>query len=260
MNIQSFKMKLVQGKAILLHPLVCSSFNADFDGDQMGVHVPITQQARAEAWKLLWSINNSIGLASRQPLFLPTQDMVIGNFYLTRDALPYYKINQGAENSKSSAVISKNNYSEILMENGLEIPQNSQSKIKLGQFKNVGAFRYLSNDPISMGATIEDLGPERIVSPPERGGTKFSFRRVNPIPRKANHRGPDRRSGPGRKKWPATQFTAGRGIGSFDESGPFFFPDEPPSSSISLRPNDSYRILSQQGIEEAYQYYLKQNY
>nr|YP_010260948.1 RNA polymerase beta' subunit [Trentepohlia sp. BN17]UIB38702.1 RNA polymerase beta' subunit [Trentepohlia sp. BN17] len=83
MNIQSFKIKLVQGKAILLHPLVCSSFNADFDGDQMGVHVPITQQARAEAWKLLWSVNNSIGLASRQPLFLPTQDMVIGNFYLT---------------------------------------------------------------------------------------------------------------------------------------------------------------------------------
>nr|YP_010261149.1 RNA polymerase beta' subunit [Cephaleuros karstenii]UIB39090.1 RNA polymerase beta' subunit [Cephaleuros karstenii] len=64
MNIQSFKMKLVQGKAILLHPLVCSSFNADFDGDQMGVHVPITQEARAEAWKLLWSINNLIGLAS----------------------------------------------------------------------------------------------------------------------------------------------------------------------------------------------------
>nr|UIB38892.1 RNA polymerase beta' subunit [Trentepohlia sp. YN1317] len=91
MNIQSFKMKLVQGKAILLHPLVCSSFNADFDGDQMGVHVPITQQARAEAWKLLWSINNSIGLASRQPLFLPTQDMVIGNFYLTRDSFPYYQ-------------------------------------------------------------------------------------------------------------------------------------------------------------------------
>uniref|UniRef100_UPI0030013D36 RNA polymerase beta' subunit n=1 Tax=Cephaleuros lagerheimii TaxID=2738443 RepID=UPI0030013D36 len=86
MNIQSFKMKLVQGKAILLHPLVCSSFNADFDGDQMGIHVPITQQSRAEAWKLLWSINNLISLASRQPLFLPTQDMVIGNFYLTRDS------------------------------------------------------------------------------------------------------------------------------------------------------------------------------
>nr|UIB38778.1 RNA polymerase beta' subunit [Trentepohlia sp. YN1242] len=100
MNIQSFKMKLVQGKAILLHPLVCSSFNADFDGDQMGVHVPITQQARAEAWKLLWSVNNSIGLASRQPLFLPTQDMVIGNFYLTRDSFPYYQTN--------TSLISKN--------------------------------------------------------------------------------------------------------------------------------------------------------
>ena len=50
MNIQAFKIRLVQGKAILLHPLVCSSYNADFDGDQMGVHVPITQQARAESW------------------------------------------------------------------------------------------------------------------------------------------------------------------------------------------------------------------
>ena len=85
MNIQSFKIRLIQGKAILLHPLVCSSYNADFDGDQMGIHVPITQQARAEAWKLLWSINNSISLASRQPLFLPSQDMVIGNYYLTKD-------------------------------------------------------------------------------------------------------------------------------------------------------------------------------
>lgn len=91
MNIQSFKIRLVQGKAILLHPLVCSSYNADFDGDQMGIHIPITQQARAEAWKLLWSINNSIGLASRQPLFLPSQDMVIGNYYLTRDPLPFYQ-------------------------------------------------------------------------------------------------------------------------------------------------------------------------
>nr|YP_010260892.1 RNA polymerase beta' subunit [Cephaleuros virescens]UIB38646.1 RNA polymerase beta' subunit [Cephaleuros virescens] len=86
MNIQSFKIKLIQGKAILLHPLVCSSFNADFDGDQMGVHVPIIQESRAEAWRLLWSINNLIGLASRQPLFLPSQDMVIGSFYLTRDS------------------------------------------------------------------------------------------------------------------------------------------------------------------------------
>ena len=87
MNIQAFKIRLVQGKAILLHPLVCSSYNADFDGDQMGVHVPITQQARAESWKLLWSINNSIAIASRQPLFLPSQDMVIGNYYLTQDPI-----------------------------------------------------------------------------------------------------------------------------------------------------------------------------
>ena len=97
MNIQAFKIRLVQGKAILLHPLVCSSFNADFDGDQMGLHIPITQQARAEAWKLLWSVNNSINLASRQPLFLPSQDMVIGNYYLTRDPLPLFLLSDHVE-------------------------------------------------------------------------------------------------------------------------------------------------------------------
>nr|YP_009667521.1 rna polymerase beta'-subunit [Trentepohlia odorata]QCW57824.1 rna polymerase beta'-subunit [Trentepohlia odorata] len=92
MNIQAFKIRLVQGKSILLHPLVCSSFNADFDGDQMGVHIPLTQESRIEAWKLLWSLHNSINLASRQPLFLPSQDLVIGNYFLTKDPFFQYLI------------------------------------------------------------------------------------------------------------------------------------------------------------------------
>lgn len=83
LGIQSFLPQLVEGKAILLHPLVCPAFNADFDGDQMAVHVPLSATTRAEALNLLWSRNNLLAPASGQPLLLPTQDMVLGFYYLT---------------------------------------------------------------------------------------------------------------------------------------------------------------------------------
>nr|UXE31202.1 RNA polymerase beta' subunit [Ostreobium quekettii] len=83
LSIQSFQPRLVEGRAIILHPLVCSSFNADFDGDQMAVHIPLSYQARSEAWKLLWSQNNLLSPATGQPTLMPTQDMVLGWYYLT---------------------------------------------------------------------------------------------------------------------------------------------------------------------------------
>ena len=83
LGIQAFQPKLVNGRAILLHPLVCPAFNADFDGDQMAVHVPLSFQARAEAWKLMWSRNNLLSPATGQPILIPTQDMVLGCYYLT---------------------------------------------------------------------------------------------------------------------------------------------------------------------------------
>ena len=83
LGIQAFQPQLVQGRAILLHPLVCTAFNADFDGDQMAVHVPLSFQAQAEAWKLLWSRNNLLSPATGQPILLPSQDMVLGCYYLT---------------------------------------------------------------------------------------------------------------------------------------------------------------------------------
>ena len=83
LSIQSFQPRLVEGRAIILHPLVCSSFNADFDGDQMAVHIPLSYQARSEAWKLLWSQNNLLSPATGQPALMPTQDMVLGWYYLT---------------------------------------------------------------------------------------------------------------------------------------------------------------------------------
>nr|YP_010835632.1 RNA polymerase beta' subunit [Ulva meridionalis]WFS80100.1 RNA polymerase beta' subunit [Ulva meridionalis] len=83
LGIQAFKPKLVSGRAILLHPLVCSAFNADFDGDQMAVHVPIFYEACSEAWRLLCSRNNILSPATGDPIVVPSQDMVLGCYYLT---------------------------------------------------------------------------------------------------------------------------------------------------------------------------------
>jgi DNA-directed RNA polymerase beta' subunit len=83
LGIQAFQPKLIEGRAILLHPLVCPAFNADFDGDQMAVHVPITIEARAEAWKLMCARQNFLSPATGEPLAIPSQDMVLGCYYLT---------------------------------------------------------------------------------------------------------------------------------------------------------------------------------
>jgi DNA-directed RNA polymerase beta' subunit len=88
LGIQAFVPKLVEGRAILLHPLVCSAFNADFDGDQMAVHVPITVEARSEAWKLMLSRNSILSPATGDPLAIPSQDMVLGSYYLTTYSNP----------------------------------------------------------------------------------------------------------------------------------------------------------------------------
>ena len=83
LNIQAFQPRLIEGKAILLHPLVCAAFNADFDGDQMGVHLPLCFEARAEAWKITWSQNNLFSVATGSPSCSPSQDMILGSSFLT---------------------------------------------------------------------------------------------------------------------------------------------------------------------------------
>ncbi len=85
LGIQSFKPKLVEGRAIRLHPLVTTAFNADFDGDQMAVHVPLSEEARAEALVLMLGSNNILGPKDGKPIVTPSQDMVLGNFYLTME-------------------------------------------------------------------------------------------------------------------------------------------------------------------------------
>ncbi|TRO88302.1 DNA-directed RNA polymerase subunit beta' [Glycocaulis profundi] len=83
LGIQAFEPKLIEGKAIQLHPLVCAAFNADFDGDQMAVHVPLSLEAQLEARVLMMSTNNILGPANGKPIIVPSQDIVLGLYYLS---------------------------------------------------------------------------------------------------------------------------------------------------------------------------------
>ena len=85
LGIQAFEPVLIEGKAIQLHPLVCAAYNADFDGDQMAVHVPLTLEAQLEARALMMSTNNVLSPANGEPIIVPSQDVVLGLYYMTRE-------------------------------------------------------------------------------------------------------------------------------------------------------------------------------
>jgi DNA-directed RNA polymerase subunit beta' len=87
LGIQAFEPVLIEGKAIQLHPLVCTAYNADFDGDQMAVHVPLTLEAQLEARSLMMSTNNILSPANGEPIIVPTKDVVLGLYYMTRDKI-----------------------------------------------------------------------------------------------------------------------------------------------------------------------------
>ena len=99
LGIQAFEPILIEGKAIQLHPLVCAAFNADFDGDQMAVHVPLSLEAQMEARTLMLASNNVLSPANGEPIIVPSQDIVLGLYYMTRD-----KINGKGEGSLFSDV------------------------------------------------------------------------------------------------------------------------------------------------------------
>jgi len=94
LGIQAFEPVLIEGKAIQLHPLVCKAFNADFDGDQMAVHVPLSIESQIESRALMMSSNNILSPANGEPIIVPSQDVVLGLYYMTRE-----KINDKGENS-----------------------------------------------------------------------------------------------------------------------------------------------------------------
>ncbi len=87
LGMQAFEAVLIEGKAIQLHPLVCAAFNADFDGDQMAVHVPLSVEAQVEARVLMMSTNNILSPANGEPIIIPSQDIVLGLYYMTRDRI-----------------------------------------------------------------------------------------------------------------------------------------------------------------------------
>ncbi len=121
LGIQAFEPVLVEGKAIKLHPLVCHAYNADFDGDQMAVHVPLTQAAQIECWMLMLSANNLLDPANGKPVVFPSQDMVLGINYLTR----MKKDEQGAGKYFDD-------YDEVLMALNIEaVRYNTEIRYKL---------------------------------------------------------------------------------------------------------------------------------
>ena len=87
LGIQAFEPVLIEGKAIQLHPLVCTAFNADFDGDQMAVHLPLSIESQVEARVLMMSTNNILSPAHGKPIIVPSQDMVLGAYYMTRESI-----------------------------------------------------------------------------------------------------------------------------------------------------------------------------
>ncbi|MDD6920236.1 MAG: DNA-directed RNA polymerase subunit beta' [Eubacteriales bacterium] len=135
LGIQAFEPVLVDGKAIKLHPLVCTAFNADFDGDQMAVHVPLSVEAQAEARFLMLSTNNILAPKDGSPITTPTQDMILGSYYLTHPGSD----DRNSDDTKGDGMIFSN-YDEMIMA--------YQSK-KVGIHANVGVRMYAGeNDKI----------------------------------------------------------------------------------------------------------------
>ena len=123
LGIQAFEPKLVGGKAIRLHPLVCTGFNADFDGDQMAVHVPLSEEAKAEARLLMLGAQNILDPKSGKPIVTPSQDMVLGNYYLSIEEPG--EENEGKVYKNSNEAIMAYERKEITLHTRIAIPVKS---------------------------------------------------------------------------------------------------------------------------------------
>lgn len=124
LGMQAFEAMLIEGKAIQLHPLVCMAFNADFDGDQMAVHVPLSVEAQVEARVLMMSTNNILSPANGEPVIIPSQDIVLGLYYMSRDRMNVPgegKIFSGVE----EAIIAFD-YGEIHLQAKVKVRKNGQ--------------------------------------------------------------------------------------------------------------------------------------
>ncbi|MGZ5150969.1 MAG: DNA-directed RNA polymerase subunit beta', partial [Burkholderiales bacterium] len=125
LGIQAFEPVLIEGKAIQLHPLVCAAFNADFDGDQMAVHVPLSLEAQMEARTLMLSSNNILSPANGEPIIVPSQDIVLGLYYVTREKV--------AARGEGSYFINVSEASRAYESGEVEI--NARIKIRIKEFE-----------------------------------------------------------------------------------------------------------------------------
>ena len=135
LGIQAFEPKLISGKAIRLHPLVTTAFNADFDGDQMAVHVPLSEEAKAEARILMLGANNILSPKNGDPIVTPSQDMILGNYYITMEkaGLP----SEGRIFKDPNEAIMAYNRREITLHTRIIVPVNSfYHKVFLDNYKN----------------------------------------------------------------------------------------------------------------------------
>ena len=159
LGIQAFEPVLVEGKAIKLHPLVCTAYNADFDGDQMAVHVPLSAEAQAEARFLMLSTNNILAPKDGKPITTPTQDMVLGSYYLT--------INISGEKGEGKTFI---DYDELLLAYfNNDVGLHAKVKVRLYAGENdlkgklvestVGRFIFNENIPQDLGFVDRDKDP-----------------------------------------------------------------------------------------------------
>ena len=123
LGIQAFEPKLVSGKAIRLHPLVCTAFNADFDGDQMAVHVPLSEEAKAEARILMLGSNNILSPKNGDPIVTPSQDMILGNYYITMEKADYPGEGRVFKNTNEALMAYQRR--EIKLQSRIAIPVNS---------------------------------------------------------------------------------------------------------------------------------------
>lgn len=142
LGIQAFEPKLIEGKAIRLHPLVTRAFNADFDGDQMAVHVPLTEEAKAEARILMLGANNILNPKDGKPVVAPSQDIVLGNYYLTVEKAG--EKGEGRAFKDANEVIGEYSRGQISLHTRIAIPVNSfRHKLFTEEQKN----KYLITTP-----------------------------------------------------------------------------------------------------------------
>ncbi|NNG03865.1 MAG: DNA-directed RNA polymerase subunit beta' [Inquilinus sp.] len=126
LGIQAFEPVLIEGKAIQLHPLVCTAFNADFDGDQMAVHVPLSLEAQLEARVLMMSTNNILSPANGKPIIVPSQDIVLGLYYLTMERAE--KLGEPVELGEAEALRAAMEREDIVLQNAKDPSKEVQTK------------------------------------------------------------------------------------------------------------------------------------